>query len=99
VGEGFSAGGLVADGAGGGGVSTLFVGSGNGRVFRLLLLLLFELLFSFVFADGLTSSTASGETAAFAFGLAFTFAGGLIVPPEGNPSSGLPVAGCAGCTG
>ena len=103
VAEGSSAGGLVADGTGGGGVSgnTLFVGSGNGGAFRLLLLLLFVLLFSFAFefADGLTSSIASGETAEFAFGLAFTFADGLIVPPEGNPSSGLPVAGCVGCTG
>jgi hypothetical protein len=48
----------VAEGAGGGGVSgnTLFVGSGNGGAF--LLLLPFELLFAFAlaFAAGLTSS-------------------------------------------
>jgi hypothetical protein len=65
------------------------------------LLLLFALVFAFefAFAVGVTSSIASGETAVFAFGLAFTFADGLIVPPEGNPSSDLPVAGDATWTG
>ena len=95
VAEGFSAGGLVADGTGGGAVSgtTLLVGSGNAGAFRLLFALLLLLLFSFAFTGGLTSSVAAGDTAAFAFGLAFTFADGLIVPPDGNPSSGFPVAG------
>jgi len=90
---------LVADGSGGGGVSgnTFFVGSGNAGAFRLLLLLLFALLFSFVFSFSV--GLKSGDTAAFAFGLAFTFADGLIDPPEGNPSSGLPVAGDATWTG
>ena len=100
VGEGFSAG-LLADGAGGGGVSgrTLFVGSGNAGAFRLLLP--FELLFSFAFAfaAGVMSSTAAGETAAFAFGLAFTFAGGVMAPPAGIPCSPLPLGDCPGCTG
>ena len=35
----------------------------------------------------------------FAFGLAFTVAGGAIVPPEGNPSSAFPVGGDATCAG
>src|ERR1043166_1080235 len=105
VAEGFSIGGLVADGTGGGAVSgtTLLVGSGNAGAFRLLftllLLLLLLLLFSFAFTVGLTSSIGAGDTVTFAFGLAFTFADGLIVPPDGNPSSGFPVAGCEGCTG
>ena len=101
VGDGFSAGVLVAEGAGGGAVSgnTLFVGSGNGGALRLLLP--FALLFSFAlaFAAGLTSSIGSGEIAAFAFGLKFTFAGGVIAPPDGIPCSPFPLGGCAGCTG
>jgi hypothetical protein len=103
VGEGFSAGVFVADGAGGGSVggATLRVGSGNAGALRLLFAfaLLFEFAFAFAFASGVASSTTSGETAAFAFTLAFTFAGGLIDPPAGIPSSPFPVAGCAGCTG
>ena len=86
---------MVAEGSGGGAVSgtTLFVGSGNAGAFRLLFVLLLLLLFSFAFTGGLTSSIASGDTAVFAFGLAFTFADGVIVPPDGKPSSGFPVAG------
>src|SRR5215467_4378415 len=51
LGEGFSAGGLVAEGTGGGAVSgtTLLVGSGNAGAFRLLFALLLLLLFSFAF--------------------------------------------------
>ncbi len=91
----------MADGTGGGAVSgtTLLVGSGNAGALRLLLLLLLLFSFAFAFTVGLTSSIASGDTDAFAFGLALTFADGLIVPPAGNPSSGFPVAGCDGCTG
>ena len=88
----------MADGRGEGALSgtTLRVGSGSAGALRLL----FELLFSFAFASGLASSSASGETASFAFGLAFTFAaGGVIVPPDGSPSSALPVGGDATCTG
>ena len=55
----------------------------------------FALLFAFAFASGVKSS--AGETATLALGLAI--AGGLIDPPAGIPSSPLPVAGCAGCTG
>src|SRR5688572_11719418 len=82
VGEGFS-GGLVGDGKGGAvSGTTLRVGSGRAGALRLLFALLLLLLFSFSFASGLGSSITSGETAAFAF----TFAGGVIVPPEGSPS-------------
>ena len=83
----------------GGAVSgtTLRVGSGRAGAFRLLFALLLLLLFSFAFTSGLGSSITSGETAAFAF--KFTFAGGVIVPPEGNPSSAFPVGGDATCTG
>src|SRR5215213_9489579 len=103
VGEGFSAGGFVADGPGGGASSgtTLRVGSGNAGALRLLLLLPFVFAFSFVFtfAAGLMSSIGCGETSTLALGLALTFTGGLTDPPDGIPSSPLPVAGCAGCTG
>src|SRR6185369_2682822 len=102
VAVGFSAA-FVAVGAGGGTVSgaTLRVGSGKAGAFRLLFVfaLLFSFAFTFAFAAGVMSSMASGETAAFAFALAFTFADGLIDPPAGIPSSPLPVAGEAGCTG
>ena len=91
------------DGTGGGAVSgtTLRVGSGNAGALRLLFALLFVLLllFSFALASGLSSSISSGEACAFALAFAFTFAGGVIVPPAGNPSSGFPVAGEATCTG
>lgn len=93
----------MADGAGAGTFSgtTLRVGSGNAGALRLLLplLLLFSLLFSFALAVGLISSIASGDTAAFAFAFAFTLAGGTTDPPDGKPSSALPVGGGAGCTG
>ena len=101
VGEGFSAGGLVAEGAGGGTFSgtTLRVGSGSAGALRLLLPFSFEFEFVFVFvfafASGVKSST--GEAATLALGLAS--AGGRIAPPDGIPSSPLPVAGCVGCTG
>jgi hypothetical protein len=98
VGDGFSAG-FVADGTGGGGPSgtTLRVGSGNGVA---LLLLAFLLAFAFSFAGaGLNSSSGSTETSGLATGLALTFAGGEIVPPEGIPASLFPVGDCAGCTG
>src|SRR5215213_2034458 len=96
VGEGFSAGGFVAEGTGGGAFSgtTLRVGSGNAGALRLLLLFSLEFVFAFAFASGVKSSTASGETATLALGLAI--AGGVIEPPDGIPSSPLPVAGCAG---
>ena len=101
VGEGFSAGGFVAEGTGGGAFSgtTLFVGSGNGGALRLLLLfsLVFVFVLVFAFASGVKSSVAAGEAATLALGLAS--AGGVIDPPDGIPSSPLPVAGCAGCTG
>ena len=103
VGEGFSAGGFVAEGTGGGAFSgtTLRVGSGKAGALRLLLPLPFSLEFEFVllfaFASGVKSSVAAGEAATLALGLAF--AGGVIDPPDGIPSSPLPVAGCAGCTG
>jgi hypothetical protein len=59
----------------------------------------FEFAFTFVFTLGVKSSVGPGEASTLALGLAFTLAGGLIVPPDGIPSSPLPVAGCAGCTG
>ena len=97
VGDGFSAG-FVADGAGGGGVSgtTLRVGSGNGVGLRLLL------LFSFAFSlagAGLNSSNGSTDGSKVATGLAFTLAGGVMVPPDGIPCSLFPVGDPAGCTG
>ena len=63
------------------------------------LLFSFELVFVFAFAlaSGVKSSVAAGEAATLALGLAI--AGGLICPPDGIPSSPLPVAGCTGCTG
>ena len=91
VGAGFS-GGLVADGTGEGAVSgaTLFVGSGNGGA-----------LLALGLGAGLDSASGSTEASTLAAGLAFafTFAGEVIVPPEGIPSSLRPVGGCAGCTG
>ena len=92
----------MADGTGAGTPSgtTLRVGSGNAGALRLLFELLLLLLFSFAFASGLASSSASGEGAASGLAFAFTFAaGGVIVPPDGNPDSGLPVGGDATCTG
>ena len=86
----------MGDGKGGAASgTTLRVGSGRAGALRLLFALLLLLLFSFAFASGLGSSITSGETAAFAF----TFAGGVIVPPDGNPSSAFPVGGDATCTG
>ena len=96
VGDGFGSGGFVAVGIGGGGVSgtTLRVGSGNGGVLRLLL------LFEFSFAGaGLRSSSGSTDGSTLACGLAFTLAGGVIVPPEGIPCSPFPVGDAPGCTG
>ena len=57
------------------------------------------LLFAFSFAAGVTSSIGVCTSSAFAFGKALVFAEGLTAPPDGSPSSGLPVGGCAGCTG
>ena len=68
-----AAGVFVTVGAGTGGTvsgATLRVGSGNGDALRLLLLFAFAFVFAFALATGLMSSIASGETAAFAFGLA-----------------------------
>ena len=97
------AGGFVAEGAGAGTFSgmTLRVGSGRGGALRLVLELAFALLFSFVFATGLTSSIGVGPTSTFAFGdaLAFALAEGFVAPPEGRPSSAFPVGGCDGWTG
>jgi hypothetical protein len=77
------------------------VGSGKAGALRLLLPLLFAFelvfVFSLAFASGVKSSVAAGEAATLALGLAI--AGGAIVPPDGIPSSPLPVAGCVGCTG
>ena len=101
VGEGFSAGGFVGTGTGGGASpgTTLRVGSGNAGALRLLLPFSFAfefvLEFAFAFASGVKAST--GEAATLALGLAI--AGGRIAPPDGIPSSPLPVAGCVGCTG
>ena len=91
---------FVADGTGAGGTvsgATLRVGSGSGGALRLLLLFVFAFAFAFALATGLGSSISSGDTFAFAF--TFTLAGGLTVPPAGNPSSAFPLAGCVGCTG
>lgn len=92
-------GGLVALGAGTGTFSgtTLLVGSGKGGALRLVFELV--LLFSFAFAGGVTSSIGVAASSAFAFGEALTLADGLVAPPDGSPSSALPVAGCAGWTG
>lgn len=97
VGGGFSAGGFVAEGTGDGWFSgtTLRVGSGTAGALRLLLPFSFVLAFAFALAAGLMSSIGGGETAA----LGLAIAGGAIDPPAGIPSSPLPVAGCAGCTG
>ena len=81
------------------------MGSGNGGalrfVFSLVLALLFAfvLAFAFTFGAGLRSSIGSVGTSAFAFGLAFTFAGRATVPPAGIPSSLFPVGEAPGCTG
>ena len=100
-GLGFTVGDLVS--AGGGtelsGV-TFLVGSGKGVTFLLTFAFAFAFEFSFVFAlmfAGTISSTGVGEIAAFA--LALTFAPGGMAPPDGIPSSTLPVGGGEGCTG
>ena len=91
-------GGLVAVGAGGGGVSgtTLRVGSGNGGVRRLLLV--FEFVFSFV-GSGLKSSSGSTDASTLGDGLGLALTGGAILPPEGIPCSLFPVGDAPGCTG
>ena len=79
---------------------TARVGSGKGVTFRFALAFVFPFVFSFVFAlmfAGTISSTGAGEIAAFA--LALTLAPGGIAPPEGIPSSPLPVGGGEGCAG
>jgi hypothetical protein len=81
--------------AGGGGVAsglTLLVGSGKGVTFRLAFALSFVFAFelALMFA-GTISSVAAGETAALA--LTFAFALGTMAPPDGIPSSTLPVGG------
>ena len=81
---------------------TVRVGSGKGVTFRFALALpfAFAFVFSFVFAlmfAGTISSAGVGETAVFA--LALTFAPGGMAPPDGIPSSPLPVGGGEGCTG
>ena len=96
MGAGFS-GGFVADGAGAGDVSgtTLRVGSGNGDALRfaLPLVLAFPFAFEFGLGAGLRSSSGSTEGSKLAAGLAFAFtlAGGVILPPDGMPSSLFPV--------
>ena len=100
VGEGGRSSGVLVAGGEGTITGTLRVGSGNGEGFRLALLFELLLLFSFALAGGgLRSSIGSGDTSAFAFGLAFTFAGGAILPPAGIPCSLLPVGDAPGCTG
>lgn len=66
-------------------------------LFEFELVLLFAL--AFALAVGLTSAIGVWISSAFTFGEAFTFAAGLVTPPEGSPSSALPVGGCAGWTG
>ena len=67
------------------------------------MLLEFELVLLFVLAfalaAGLTSAIGVWISSAFTFGEALTFAADLVAPPDGSPSSALPVGGCAGCTG
>ena len=91
---------MVAAGEGGGtlGGTTLRVGSGNGVALRFALGFVFVLLFAlaFSFADGLISAIGVWISSAFAFGEALTFAAGFVAPPDGRPSSALPVGGCAG---
>ena len=95
LGDGFAPGGL---GGGTSGVVAL-VGSGSGGAFRLL----FVLSLAFALAWGLNSATGEGNTAAlalaFALALTFEFAGSVIVPPAGIPTSPFPVGGCDGWTG
>lgn len=102
-GSGVGEGDLVAAGEGGGtpGGSTLRVGSGNGVALRLAFEFVFALLFAlaFSFAAGLMSAIGVWISSAFAFGEALTFAAGFVAPPDGSPSSALPVGGCAGWTG
>ena len=99
TGEGFCSGVLVAAGDGPPSGTTLRVGSGSGGAFRLALLFELLLLFAFAFAGGLTSSIGSSDGSAFAFGLALTFAGGAMLPPDGIPCSLFPVGDAPGCTG
>lgn len=73
------------------------MGSGKGVALRLALV--FEFALAFSFADGLMSAIGVWISSAFAFGEALTFAAGFVVPPDGSPSSALPVGGCAGWTG
>jgi len=99
-GVGLTVGDLVSAG-GGTEVSgvTFRVGSGKGVTFRFALAFAFSFVFTFVFAlmfAGTISSVGIGETAAFA--LALTFPDG-IAPPDGIPSSTLPVGGGEGWTG
>lgn len=62
---------------------------------------MFELVFALAlaFAAGLTSSIGVWISSAFTFGDALTLAAGLTEPPDGSPSSALPVGGCDGWTG
>ncbi len=64
-------------------------------------MLVFELvlLFAFAFAAGVMSAIGVCTSSALTFGDALTFAAGLTEPPEGSPSSALPVGGCDGWTG
>lgn len=96
-GEAFGAGDFTAGGEGTGTSSGVacFVGDGSAVAFRDA----FE--FSFAEGLGLNSSLDDGDAETFAFKLVltFVFAGTLIGPPAGIPSSALPVAGCATSTG
>ena len=77
------------------------VGRGTSAVDRLLLAFEFWLASVFVlalrFASGVNVSSAF--TLAFAFTFTFELAAGLVAaPPDGIPTSPLPVAGGEGCT-
>ena len=94
-GDGFAAGDCAPPGEGKGSTSgfTLREGSGTAGAFLLAL--------AFTVGVSPAASRGVGETAAlaFRFEFVFTFAAGLIVPPDGIPSSLLPDAGCTDCTG
>lgn len=77
----------------------LRVGSGSGGALRLLLLLLFVFEFVFSFAGAGLRSSSGIEGSTLAAGLALTFAGGVMVPPDGIPCSLFPVGDAPGCTG
>ena len=93
--DGFGTGGLVADGNGGGGSSSVDrVGEGNGfLVFEFWFVL--SLLLMSTTSLGLTPGSGEVEELVFAFVLAVAF----VLPPDGIPASDSPVAGFTGSTG